>query len=192
MSRIGILALQGGFEAHRRSLERLGRESSLVKTPEDLEGADSLIIPGGESTVMIRLLKRLDLLEPLKERIRKGMPVFGTCAGMIMLSSGIDGLEQETLGAMDFRVLRNAYGRQTESFEAELEWEEGSGKEPPVPAVFIRAPMITGLGKDVDVLIRYEDHPVLVRQGHCLAASFHPELTDSPVVHSYFLSEMAV
>jgi len=126
MPDIGILALQGGFDAHRRSIERLGQKSILVRSRDDLQRAEALIIPGGESTVMIQLLRRLDLLDPLKKRIQSGLPVFGTCAGMILLSSGIYGKKQETLNVMDFLVLRNAYGRQSESFEAELHWKDSA------------------------------------------------------------------
>ncbi|MCK5201863.1 MAG: pyridoxal 5'-phosphate synthase glutaminase subunit PdxT [Spirochaetales bacterium] len=192
MSIIGILALQGGFDAHRRSIERLGRKSILVRSRDDLQHTEALIIPGGESTVMIQLLQRLDLLNPLKERIQSGMPVFGTCAGMILLSSGIYEKEQETLNIMDFLVLRNAYGRQSESFEAVLHWKDStkSVMDSSIPGVFIRAPRVTELGKKVTVLMRFEKHPVLLQQGSCLAASFHPELTASVAVHSYFLNEI--
>jgi len=188
----GILALQGGFEAHSRSLDRLGFSPVLVKTKTDLETVNCLFIPGGESTVMIRLLKNYDLLDPLKERIRDGLPVFGTCAGMILLSSGIEGMDQETLGIMDIRVRRNAYGRQIDSFETELSWlNKGAGRQDErIPAVFIRAPRITYAGRGVDVLVEHEGSPVLVRQGACLAASFHPELTDSLEVHRFFMNSV--
>ncbi len=183
---VGILALQGGFDAHKKSVEALGRETLLVRNPEDLAASGSLIIPGGESTVMMRLLKRFGLYDDLALRIKEGMPVFGTCAGMILLSSGVEGSDQETLEAMDYRVRRNAYGRQSESFETILSWR-GDG----VPALFIRAPEISSCGHLVDVQISYEKTAVLVRQANCLAASFHPELTGFSGIHRYFLEEMA-
>ncbi|MDC7241654.1 MAG: pyridoxal 5'-phosphate synthase glutaminase subunit PdxT [Spirochaetales bacterium] len=182
---VGILALQGGFDAHRKTVESLGFEAFSVRSAEELERAERLIIPGGESTVMTRLLRRFGLLTLLRERIAAGMPVFGTCAGMILLSSGVAGSDQETLGAIDIEVARNAYGRQSESFETPLNW--GSQI---LPALFIRAPRITYRGKGVEVLVSFEDAPVLVRQGSCLAASFHPELTGYKSVHRYFLNEM--
>ena len=188
----GILALQGGSEAHSRALIRLGLSPVFVRTQNDLFSVDcSLFIPGGESTVMLRLLRSFDLLDILKKRILEGLPVFGTCAGMILLSSGIDGMDQETLGIMDYRVRRNAYGRQIDSFEADLIWRRDHDQNETVPAVFIRAPRITSTGPDVEVLMEFEGAPVLVRQGSCLAASFHPELTDSISVHRYFLNSVA-
>ena len=183
MLRPGILALQGGFEAHCKILRSLGYKPVLVRTSGDLDEVNSLIIPGGESTVMIRLLQRYGLAGELCCRIRQGMPVFGTCAGMILLSKGVTESDQATLGMMDFRVKRNAYGRQIASFETELEWKGGK-----VPAVFIRAPEIVELEQGPEILLSYEDSPVLVRQENCLAASFHPELTDNAEIHRYFLS----
>jgi 5'-phosphate synthase pdxT subunit len=181
----GILALQGGFAAHKRILIQMGYFPIEVRTPSDLDKVDRLILPGGESTVIIKLLKRTGLLESLQRKIQKGMPVFGTCAGMILLSSGVEESSQPTLSAMDFTVERNAYGRQIASFETTLDWQGI-----PLPALFIRAPQIRKTGKAVNVLIRYEETPVLVRQNNCLAASFHPELTDSRKVHRYFLEDM--
>lgn len=178
----GVLALQGGFAAHKKTLENLGYSPVLVRNNKDLDRIDRLIIPGGESTVMIRLLNRYGLKDPLLRRIRSGMPVFGTCAGMILLSSGISDSNQETLGLMDFHVKRNAYGRQIASFETELTWEGIH-----VPALFIRAPQICKYGSDVEVLLRHEESPVLVKQDRLLAASFHPELTDSKEFHKYFM-----
>ena len=181
----GILALQGGFAAHGAILEKLDYPYHLVRTPEELDSVGCLIIPGGESTVMVRLLKRFRLWEPLQDRIRNGFPLFGTCAGMILLSSGVDGSEQPTLSAMDFIVSRNAYGRQKESFEVNLSWMEET-----FSALFIRAPRISSTEKSVEVLLRNGNTPVLVRQGNCLAASFHPELTGFAGIHRFFLKEI--
>ncbi len=181
----GILALQGGYAAHGQVLKRMGYNPVEVRTPEDLKKADCLILPGGESTVMIKLLKRCGLFIPLKRSIQEGMPVFGTCAGMILLSSGIEGLAQPVLSAMDCRVRRNAYGRQIDSFEAQLNWGKHS-----IPALFIRAPQVSSTGKDVEILIRFENSPVLIKQGKRLAASFHPELTGSDLVHRYFMESI--
>lgn len=183
MKQVGILSLQGGFEAHSRMIERLGAAPVRVRTPEDLQRIERLILPGGESTVMIRMLQRLDMLEAIRSFSRMGGALFGTCAGMILLSSGIEGMTQETLGLINMTVKRNAYGRQSESFEASLQWEMHS-----VPALFIRAPRVLTTGPDVECLIRYEDQPVLVKQDRSLAASFHPELGESIEVHRYFLS----
>jgi pyridoxal 5'-phosphate synthase pdxT subunit len=185
MAAPGILALQGGFEAHRRILVQLGYDPILVKTMRDLDRADFLILPGGESTVMTKLLKRADLFEPLAERIRAGLPVFGTCAGMILLSSGVEQSSQPTLGAMDYTVRRNATGRQKESFEVPLQWRDKD-----FSALFIRAPEIRRIGNRTEVLLRYREKPVLVRQNNCLAASFHPELTGFTEIHRYFLNHI--
>jgi len=179
----GILALQGGFEAHKRILNDLGHEPILVKTPGELDRVDSLILPGGESTVITKLLLRTGLFLPLAEKIRDGLPVFGTCAGMILLSSGVEQSDQPTLGAMDFTVKRNAYGRQRESFEIPLRWQNQ-----PFTALFIRAPEISRSGERTETLLTYRDRPVLLEQGNCLAAGFHPELTGFPEIHRYFLN----
>jgi len=180
----GILALQGGFEAHRRILVQLGYDPILVRTGRDLDRVCSLILPGGESTVMTKLLKRADLFEPLAEKIQAGLPVFGTCAGMILLSNGVEESDQPTLGAMDFTVRRNATGRQKESFEVPLLWQEKN-----ISALFIRAPEIRRIGNGEKVLLSYRDKPVLVQQDNCLAASFHPELTGFTDIHEYFLNQ---
>jgi len=181
----GILSLQGGFEAHGRTLERLGASPVYVKTPEQLNQVDRLIIPGGESTVMMKLLERQNMTRLLMERIDQGMPVFGTCAGLILLSSGVIGMNQPTLKAMDIQVERNAYGRQSASFECTLPWQSKK-----IPAVFIRAPRILKYSKEVEILIQHEETPVLVRQKNCLAASFHPELMEQDDLHRYFLTEI--
>ncbi len=178
----GVLALQGGYEAHRLMLTRLGEPAGLVRTPEDLSGVDRLILPGGESSVMYRLLKRFGLFDPLKNKINQGMPVFGTCAGLILLSDRVRGSDQPCLSAMDMTVERNAYGRQVESFEDTLIWENGR-----FPGLFIRAPKVVDWGKDVEILCEHDDSPVLLKQHNCLAASFHPELTGDDSIHNFFL-----
>lgn len=172
--RIGVLALQGDFREHAAMLERLGAEVVLVRKPEQLEGLDGLVVPGGESTTFMRLMRLYGLDEALR---RFAGPVFGTCAGMIVLS-------QSHLGLVDVSVRRNAFGRQVASFEADLDVE---GEERPVRAVFIRAPWIEEVGPGVEVLAEVEGHPVLAREGRFLVASFHPELTDDTRVHERFL-----
>ena len=171
---IGVLALQGAFREHIAVLERLGVETVEVRLPEQLEGLDGLIIPGGESTTMVRLMG----LYGLDEAIRTfPAPIFGTCAGMIVL-------DRERLGLIDLSVERNAFGRQVASFEAPIEIE---GESEPFTAVFIRAPWITDAGPDVAILAEVDGHPVLAREGRILVASFHPELTDDVRVHERFL-----
>ena len=185
--KIGVLTLQGGFDKHIEALERLGACVVKVREAGDLDAIDGLVIPGGESTTIIRLLKNFGIYDRLRISIQEGLPVFGTCAGMILLSKGIDSHpEQETLNLMDFRVSRNDYGRQIDSFDASLAIP-ALGVES-LPAVFIRAPRITDLGSKVEVLASYGDSPVLVRQDNMLAASFHPELTDDLRVHKLFLT----
>lgn len=184
---IGVLTLQGGFDKHIEALKSLGVETVRVREAGELEGIDGLVIPGGESTTIIRLLKNFGIYDILKGKIESGLPVFGTCAGMILLSRGIDShKEQETLELMNFRVSRNDYGRQIDSFDAFLRIDELG--DDPVPAVFIRAPRITEIGDEVEVLSSYEGSPVLVRQKNMLAASFHPELTADHRVHSLFIA----
>ena len=167
-------------------LRGLGAEVREVRVPADLDGLDGLVMPGGESTTMDKLARAFELFEPLQKRIADGMPVFGTCAGMIMLANeitgGIDG--QETLGGLDVTVRRNAFGRQVASFEADVDLE---GEPVPVRGVFIRAPRIVDAGPAVEVLGRLGGEPVLVRGGRVLAASFHPELTDDTRIHQCFL-----
>ncbi len=181
----GILALQGGYEAHRKMVLSLNESCALVRTEQDLSGMDRLILPGGESTVMIRLLTRYGLLEGLRKRIEGGMPVFGTCAGLILLSRQVEDSELTGPGGLDLRVRRNAYGRQIESFETDLTWEQGQ-----IRALFIRAPEIIHTGGGVEILSSLKETPVLVRQKNCLAASFHPELTGYREIHRYFLKEI--
>ena len=177
--RVGILALQGGFEAHARILHELGAEPLEVRVPRDLESLDALIIPGGESTVMTLGIEREGLGGPLRELIGQGTPVLGTCAGMIML-------DRDHLGLLDVATRRNAFGRQLRSFETDLELEGLEGG--PVHAVFIRAPWVAEHGPDVEVLAKVDDHPVAIRQGHLLAVSFHPELSGETRLHELLLA----
>lgn len=189
MTRLGVLALQGGFAAHVAAIEACGVEAIEVRTPAQLSEVDALVMPGGESTTMWKLLRFQELMEPLQARLDAGMPAFGTCAGMILLSSSIsDGrADQSSFGALDIDVRRNGYGRQVDSFEADL---AVSSLEEPYRAVFIRAPVIERLGDDVEVLASVDDTPVLVCDGVRLAASFHPELTDDARLHRWWLDEI--
>ena len=171
---VGVLALQGGFEAHAKILRALGADVREVRVPADLEGLDGLVMPGGESTTMTLGVEREGLAEPLRSFARD-RPVFGTCAGMIML-------DRDHLGILDIRAERNAFGRQVRSFEAELDLLGA-----PLNAVFIRAPWVAEAGADVEVLASIDGHPVAVRQGNVLAVAFHPELTDDTRVHERFL-----
>lgn len=186
---IGTLALQGAFREHARILSGLGAKTREVRQRKDLDGLSALVIPGGESTTIGKLLMELDLLEPIRAAIKAGMPVFGTCAGLILLSDDIEDSSQPRLGVLDARVKRNAFGRQVDSFEA---WLPITGLDPePFPAVFIRAPIITDTGSAVQTLASIvedgEERPVAVRQENILAASFHPELTQDDRLHRYFL-----
>ena len=185
--KIGVLAVQGAFAEHIAVLRKLGVEAVEVRLPEQLDGLDGLIIPGGESTSITLLMKNYGLTEAISRLAKSGFPVFGTCAGMIVLASGLsnDG-GVEPVGAMDIRVARNAFGRQVDSFEAELSISV-LGKEP-LTAVFIRAPKIESVGKEVEVLAKLADGTVVAaRQGKLLVTSFHPELTDDTRLHRYFL-----
>jgi pyridoxal 5'-phosphate synthase pdxT subunit len=175
---VGVLALQGDFEAHARLLRSLGAEAREVRTPSDLDGLDGLVIPGGESTTMTLGIEREGLAEPLRELIGAGTPVLGTCAGMIML-------DRAHLGVMDTLCERNAFGRQIRSFEADLEIPGIDG--PPVRAVFIRAPWIAEHGDGVEILAEVDGHPVAARQGEALVISFHPEIAGESRVHELFL-----
>jgi 5'-phosphate synthase pdxT subunit len=186
----GVLALQGAFREHREALDALGLSSVEVRTPEQLAGVDGLILPGGESTTVGRLLSTSDLLEPLRTRLAAGMPTFGTCAGLILLARGVlDGrADQPSLDALDATVRRNAYGTQAESFEADLAIEGIS--DAPFRGVFIRAPVVESVGDDVEVLAVHADRPVLLRQGTIWASTFHPELSGDLRVHDLFLHEV--
>ena len=175
---IGVLALQGGFEAHEKVLRRLGATTREVRVPADLEGLDALVIPGGESTVMTLGIEREGMAEPLRALAAAGTPILGTCAGMIML-------DRAHLGILDVLAQRNAFGRQLHSFEADFGVEGLPGG--PVHAIFIRAPWIAEHGPEVEVLAAVDGHPVAVRQGDILALSFHPELTGEDRLHRFFL-----
>ncbi len=194
--RVGVLALQGAFIEHEKVLRLLGVETVEVRLPEHVEGLDGLIIPGGESTTIGQVAQRWNLLEPIRALARSGRPLWGTCAGMILMAKGVvDGVPgQPLLGLMDIAIRRNAFGRQVDSFEADLEIPV-LGEEP-FHAVFIRAPVIERVGKEVEVLARLEPalsgaegdgRVVAVRQGNLLATAFHPELTDDDRFHRYFL-----
>jgi pyridoxal 5'-phosphate synthase pdxT subunit len=179
---VGVLALQGDFEAHAKVLTRLDATPREVRTPADLQGLDALIIPGGESTVMTLGIEREGLADPLRELARSGTPVLGTCAGMIML-------DRSHLGVLDIEARRNAFGRQLHSFEADLDVTGVTGG--PVHAVFIRAPWVAETGPAVEVLAEVEGHPVAVRQGNVIAVSFHPELTGESRLHELLLATVA-
>jgi pyridoxal 5'-phosphate synthase pdxT subunit len=172
---VGVLAIQGDFEAHAGMLAETGAVARVVRTPADLEGLDALVIPGGESTTITLGIEREGLAGPLKDLARSGVPVLGTCAGMIML-------DRDHLGVLDVRAKRNAFGRQVSSFETDLEIE---GE--PLRAVFIRAPWIEEVGNDVEVLAKVDGHPVAVRQGNVLAVAFHPELTGDDRLHRWLV-----
>jgi pyridoxal 5'-phosphate synthase pdxT subunit len=182
---VGVLALQGDVIEHRGVLARLGVETTEVRVPAHLERVDGLIIPGGESTTIGKLMARYGLDGAIPARVREGMPVYGTCAGMILLARTVHGGEPPLLRLMDITVLRNAYGRQVDSFEADLEIPVVG--PPPVRAVFIRAPVIEETGPGVVTLASLEGRPVLVREGGVLVSSFHPELSPDDRVHRYFL-----
>lgn len=184
--KVGVLALQGDFEAHERALERAGATAVEVRSAEQLRGIDGLIIPGGESTTMLKLINAEDMLEPLRE-FGKTHAVFGTCAGAILLASEVTNPAQASLGLMDIGVERNAYGRQLDSRIARLQPERLDGD---LEAVFIRAPIIRRVGPGAKVLAHYGGDPVLVEQGRYLVATFHPELTQDTRVHRLFLEKM--
>jgi 5'-phosphate synthase pdxT subunit len=180
----GVLALQGDFREHVRVLAAAGATAVEVRTPDQLADVDRLVIPGGESTTMSKLARAYGLVDPIRDRAQAGMPILGTCAGMIVLAERvIDG--EPLLSLIDVTVRRNAYGRQVDSFEADLDVD---GVDHPVRGVFIRAPWIEEVGTDVDVLSTHEERPVVLRQRNLLAASFHPELVGETGLHRYFLS----
>ena len=195
--RVGVLALQGDVREHCYAIQKSGALESLVRRPDDLKSIDALILPGGESTTIGKLLHIFSLFDPLKDAIKEGLPVFGTCAGMILLAKEIlDGSsDQDSLAAMDITVRRNAFGRQVDSFESELDLQLIDAGL--VTAIFIRAPWIEKYSSDVEVIASVESnsgiHPVLARQGRLLAASFHPEIVlgDRYGVHEYFINKVA-
>jgi 5'-phosphate synthase pdxT subunit len=177
---VGVLALQGDFEAHCAVLSGLGADCRLVKTPKDLDGLDGLVMPGGESTTMSLGIEREGLAEPLSDLIRRGTPVLATCAGLIML-------DRDHLGLLDVKAQRNAFGRQLNSFESDLDL---AGFGDALRAVFIRAPWVEDTGSGVEVLAEVDGHPVAVRQGDIMAVAFHPELTDDPRVHAWLVDRV--
>lgn len=182
---IGVLALQGDYEKHLQALRKAGAKARLVRTPAEIAQVDGLVIPGGESTTVGLLMERTGTGEAIRKRAADGMPVYGTCTGLILMAKEIEDSRQYRLGLMDIAVRRNAYGRQIDSFEAEIEVPELG--EPPIRAVFIRAPQVTGRNGTVSVLGELDGVPVLLRQGNLLASSFHPELTEDARIHKYFV-----
>jgi 5'-phosphate synthase pdxT subunit len=176
---VGVLALQGDFEAHAATLRQLGAEPREVRTPAEIDGLDALVIPGGESTTIGKMIESAGLEPMLRAHFEAGRPILGTCAGMILCDA-------EHLGFLDATARRNAFGRQLQSFEADLD-VEGAGDEP-LRAVFIRAPWVERRGPGVEVLASYEGHPVAIRDGNVLACAFHPELTDDPRFHAIFMA----
>jgi 5'-phosphate synthase pdxT subunit len=197
--RIGVLALQGDVREHLRILDSLGARGVPVRRESELAAVDALVLPGGESTTIIKLAVAFDLLEPLRGAVKEGLPVYGSCAGMILLADrltnggGVDARDgQQTIGGLDVLVRRNAFGRQVDSFECDLDAPALAPTDPTQPdrpfrAVFIRAPSVEEVGREVTVLARAGEHAVAVRQGPLLATSFHPELTGDDRVHRYFL-----
>lgn len=195
MTTIGVLAVQGDVREHVRTLETLGVRAITVRRTSELDACDGLVIPGGESTTMAKLVRIFDLFEPVRQRVKEGMPAFGTCAGMIMLADGLlDGTaDQETIGGLDITVRRNAFGRQVDSFEDEVAF---TGLADPVHAVFIRAPWVESVGPGVEVLARVErgevaGRIVAVRQGSLMATSFHPEVGGDTRVHRLFVDRVS-
>lgn len=186
MPKIGVLAIQGDFSEHRQALRRIGVESEEVRLPAQLDGVDGLIIPGGESTTIVQLIDIFDFREPLRAKVQSGLPVWGTCAGMIVLADRLTDRRPEPLHLMDIDVSRNAFGRQVDSFEEDLVIEDVEG--PPFRGVFIRAPVVNRVGEGVEVLSTIAGgRPVAVKQGGMLATAFHPELTDDSRLHELFL-----
>jgi len=192
VSRVGVLALQGDTREHLAALRDAGAEALTVRRLDELNSVDALVIPGGESTAISHLLRELELLEPLRTRLADGMPCYGSCAGMILLATeildaGVAGREALPLRGIDMTVRRNAFGRQVDSFEEDIEFEGIDGS---VHAVFIRAPWVERVGPDVQVLARAGGHPVAVRQGAMLATAFHPEVTGDRRVHKLFVDSL--
>jgi len=188
MKKIGVLALQGAVREHSRSIEVCGAEAVPVKRPADLIGLDALILPGGESTTMRRLIDRYDFMEPLRDFAVSGKPMFGTCAGLILLAKEVVGYAEPHLGVMDVKVERNSFGRQIDSFEADLDI---NGLDTPFNAVFIRAPHIVSVGPSTEILCEHEGKIVMARSGQFLGCSFHPELTDDHRITQYFIDMVA-
>jgi 5'-phosphate synthase pdxT subunit len=187
--KVGVLALQGDVREHQHALEKARATPVFVKHPDQLGDIDALIVPGGESTTIGKLLDRFGLLDPIAEQAHAGMPLFGTCAGAILMAKEIVGRDDapHRLGLLDVSVRRNAYGRQIDSFEADL---DVAGMDRRVRAVFIRAPIVESVGSGVEVLATYEDRPVLVRERNLWASTFHPEMTDDHRVHQLFVNAL--
>lgn len=184
---IGVLALQGDFDLHKKALARIGEESAEVRLPRELERVDGLVMPGGESTTLLKLLDAWEFVPALEKFHAAGKPIFGTCAGLILLAREVESPKQASLGLIDLTAERNAYGRQKESFETEGEADLGQGIRP-LKMVFIRAPRIRRMGQGVAPLVMHRGECVMARQGSVLVAAFHPELTDDETVHRYFAS----
>lgn len=187
---VGVLALQGAFDVHRQRLEQLGATAPLVRTPADLVGLDAIVLPGGESTTMSHLLTTSGLFDDLKGRLLDGLAVFGTCAGMILCATDVLDARPDQRGfdLIDVTVRRNGYGRQLDSFEADL---SVVGLADDFHAMFIRAPLVERVGPDVEVLARHDGVPVLVRSGRCTVSAFHPELTDDTRLHQLFIDSLS-
>jgi pyridoxal 5'-phosphate synthase pdxT subunit len=185
--KIGIVAIQGDFAAHAAMLRELGAETVEVRTVQDLEGCDGIVLPGGESTTQLQFLKEEGLFDAIRKFSKQGGAIFGTCAGAILLATKVNNPPQESLGLLDMTVLRNGYGRQLAS---DVFFGSSTLKQEPLEMVFIRGPIIEEVGKDITVLARHEGKAALVEKGNVLAATFHPELTDDTTVHAHFL-EMA-
>lgn len=185
--RVGVLALQGDFREHLAILDDIGADAVPVKTPADLASVDALVVPGGESTTIGKLAVRFGLIDPLRDAARTGLPIYGTCAGMILLAGAVTEGDQPLIGVLDVVVRRNAFGRQNESFEADLDIQ---GFNEPLHAVFIRAPWIEKVGEGVEVLASVDGHPVMVREGNILATSFHPEISGDGRVHQLLIDSI--
>ncbi len=184
---IGILGIQGGFDKHRKMIDSLGYEAKIVRTPEEIKKTNALIIPGGESTTFLNLFEKLDLRDAITE-YNKTSPIMGTCAGLIVLSRFVDLLPYQPLGLIDICVDRNAYGRQKESFIKKIEINFDNSKEK-FEAVFIRAPIIKDVGKKCRILAKYKNDHIMIENDSILVCTFHPELTDNPLIHKYFLTK---
>jgi 5'-phosphate synthase pdxT subunit len=182
--KIGILAIQGDYEAHSKMLDRLGVQWTYVRRPEDIDGIDGIILPGGESTTHLKVMREEGVWDALQEFAKGGGAFFGTCAGAILLAREVHNPKQKSLGLLDVSILRNAYGRQLAS---DVHVGKTRLSDQPIEMVFIRAPIIESIGEGVEVLAKDAAHPVLVQQGHVLAATFHPELTNDPTVHRHFI-----
>jgi 5'-phosphate synthase pdxT subunit len=183
--KIGVVAIQGDYDAHAQSLARIGVEALFVRVPADLNGLSGVILPGGESTTHLKVMKEEGLFDALKKFAHEGGAMFGTCAGAILLAREVHGPAQESLGLLDVSVLRNGYGRQIAS---DVHWGHTTLRDAPVEMIFIRAPIIEKRGGGVHLLGEFEGHPVFVQQGKILASTFHPELTDDPSIHQYFVT----